>query len=91
MPLDLVPTADCRGATEPVVSAVAPEHTSLHIPIAGKGHTLASTLTVLQPWCWWLTIAGVRAWSNRSWLFCSAFVLIPILRMYGAWAAFSWR
>jgi hypothetical protein len=63
----------------------------LHIPLGGKGYTLASTLTVLQPWCWWLTIAGVRAWTNRSWLFCTMFVMVPILLLYSGWAAFSWR
>jgi hypothetical protein len=54
-----------------------------------KGFALLSSLTLIHPWAWWLTVLGVRVWSGRSWLFASVFALTPIVLMYGAWAVWA--
>jgi hypothetical protein len=40
---------------------------------------------------WALMIIGVHTWSQRSWLFSAAFVMIPIVVIYGIWAFFAFR
>lgn len=60
-----------------------------HVPMAGKGYTLLTTLTLLQPWMWWLTALGVRVWTGRSWTFSAIFALLPVVVGYGAWAIIS--
>jgi hypothetical protein len=62
-----------------------------HKTMQDKGFTLWSSLTVLHPWMWWLTVLGVRVWSGRSWLFSSVFVLTPIVLIYAAWAAWAYK
>lgn len=59
--------------------------------MADPGFTLLSSLTLINPWAWWLTVVGVRAWSGRSWLFSSVFALMPIVLVYGGWALWSFR
>ena len=36
-------------------------------------------------------IVGVRVWSQRSWAFSAIFILLPIVVLYGLWAAFAFR
>ena len=62
-----------------------------HVPIGGKGYVLLSSITILHPWAWWLTVVGVRVWTQRSWLFSTVFALLPSIVVYGVWAliAFS--
>lgn len=62
-----------------------------HVPAGGKGYTLLSSLTLLHPWVWWLTVVGVRVWSGRSWLFSSVFALVPIVLLYGGWALWAFK
>lgn len=58
---------------------------------ADKGFALLSSLTLLHPWCWWLTVVGVRVWSGRSWRSASVFALTPIVLVYGGWALWTFR
>lgn len=62
-----------------------------HVPLGGKGYVLLSSITILHPWVWWLTVVGVRVWTQRSWLFSTVFGLLPPIVVYGVWAliAFS--
>lgn len=62
-----------------------------HVPFGGKGYLLLSSITLIQPWCWWLTALGVRVWSGRSWLFSTIFGLLPVFLIYGVWALFAFR
>jgi|JRYD01.1.fsa_nt_gb hypothetical protein len=62
-----------------------------HVPFGGKGYVLLSSLTLLHPWIWWLTVLGVRTWTGRSWLFSSLFVLTPIVLLYGGWALWAFK
>jgi hypothetical protein len=56
-----------------------------------KGFALLSSLTLIHPWVWWLTVLGVRVWSGRSWLFSSVFALAPIVVLYGGWALWAFK
>jgi hypothetical protein len=40
---------------------------------------------------WVLAIIGVRAWTQRSWLFSATFVLIPVALLFGIWGFFAFR
>lgn len=59
------------------------------VPAGSRWHSLLSSLTILHPWVWWLTVVGVRVWSGRSWMFSSLFALSPVALVYGAWALFA--
>jgi hypothetical protein len=50
---------------------------------ADASYELLSGLGLISFWVWGLAIAGVRAWSNRSWLFSALFVLLPFIVIYG--------
>lgn len=60
-----------------------------HVPMNGKGFTLLSSLTLIHPWTWWLTVVGVRTWTGRSWMFSSLFALAPVVVVYGGWALWA--
>lgn len=55
------------------------------------GYTLFSSIDLIQLFSLYLAVAGVRAWSGRSWLFSSIFALLPYLLIYGIWAFISLR
>ena len=56
-----------------------------------KGFALLSSLTLIHPWVWWLTVLGVRVWSGRSWLFSTFLALAPIVVLYGGWALWAFK
>ena len=60
-----------------------------HVPASNRWYSLLSSVTILHPWIWWLTIVGVQVWSARSWVFCTLFALLPVALLYGGWALFS--
>jgi len=54
-----------------------------------SGYQLASTLGLLSMWTWALGIIGVRTWSGKSWTFSAIFYLLPLVVVYGVWAAIA--
>ncbi len=56
-----------------------------HVQRTSPWYTLLSTLTVLHPWAWWLTVQGVRSWTGRSTMFAAVFGLFPTAVLYGVW------
>jgi hypothetical protein len=60
-----------------------------HGPRGSRWHTLLSSLTVLQPWLWWLTVAGFRALSGRSWGSSVLFGLAPTAAVYALWVLYT--
>lgn len=62
-----------------------------HIPMGGKGFSLASALTLLHPWTWWLSVVAVKVWSQRTWTFAAVFSLLPVVIVYGVWAVLAMR
>jgi hypothetical protein len=53
---------------------------------AHPGAQLLSQINPITAWSWCLSIIAVKTWSNRSWLFSSVFVLLPVVLIYGGWA-----
>lgn len=62
-----------------------------HKGMAEPGFTLLTSVTLIHPIIWGLTIVAVRVWSGRSWWFSILFSMLPVLLVYGAWAAFAFR
>lgn len=63
----------------------------LHRPMGSPGHTLLESLSIPGVLSWIFMIIGVRVWSQRSWAFSALFILLPIVVVYGIWAAFAFR
>lgn len=75
-------------------SAMAPlslNELFFHRKMGEPGYTMLLTLTLLQPLAWLLAIIGMQVWSKRSWMFCSVFVLLPSVLIYGIWGWFAFR
>jgi hypothetical protein len=62
-----------------------------HRAMGEPGAALLSSLTLLHPWAWALSVIGVRTWSGRSLAFCTVFALAPTVAIYGIWALFAFR
>jgi hypothetical protein len=60
-----------------------------HLSPAHPGSQLLMQLNPITFWTWGLSILAVKLWSNRSWLFSSVFVLLPIVVIFGGWALFA--
>ncbi len=63
----------------------------LHKTMDSPGYTLFESITIPGILSWILMIVGVRVWSQRSWAFSAIFILLPIVVLYGLWAAFAFR
>ena len=63
----------------------------LHRPIGSPGQGLLDTLSIPSLLTWGLMIIGVRTWSQRSWEFSAAFVLVPIAVIASIWAFIAFR
>ncbi len=55
------------------------------------GFQLLSSLSLISVWGWVLSVIGVKTWSNRSLVFSSIFVLLPLVVVYGVWALFAFK
>jgi Yip1-like protein len=60
-----------------------------HLPLGSKAQSYLDALNIPGFLGWILAIIGVRTWSQRSWLFSSAFVLIPWVLFFGIWGFFA--
>jgi Yip1 domain len=61
----------------------------LHRPMGSPGQSLLESLSIPSLLSWILMIIGVRVWSQRSWAFSMAFILLPAVCLYGIWAFFA--
>lgn len=62
-----------------------------HRTAGQPGFMLLSSITILSPWAWALTVLGIKIWSSRSWLFSVLFGLLPAILIYGGWALFAFK
>lgn len=62
-----------------------------HRPFGSPGQTFFEALTIPGFLSWILMIVGVRAWSQRSWMFSAIFILLPIVLLYGIWGFFAFQ
>ncbi len=60
-----------------------------HVPMGHKWHSLLSSITILHPYIWWLTIIGVKVFSARSMTYATMVVLVPLVVIYSGWALFA--
>lgn len=61
----------------------------LQRPMGSPGYALFESLTIPLMLSLLLMIIGVRAWSGRSWAFSAVLVLLPVVVLYGVWAAIA--
>jgi hypothetical protein len=55
------------------------------------GYQFLVSLSIPTILSWVLSVIGVKAWSNRSWLFATVFVLLPVVIVYGIWAIVAFK
>jgi hypothetical protein len=86
----LIPLLMQRGAntTQEGLSLLSLNELLFHLPRSDRWHTLLSSLTVLHPWLWWLTVTGFRAWSGRSLGSSVLLGLAPTMAVYGLWVLY---
>jgi Yip1 domain len=63
----------------------------LHYPFGSKPQGFFEALSIPTLLSWALLIMGVRAWSQRSWVFSTIFAMIPALLIFGIWSIFVFR
>lgn len=62
-----------------------------HRPLGSPGQAFFDSLHIPGFLSWGLMVIGVHVWSQRSWLFSTIFVLLPIVVFYGIWAPIAFR
>jgi hypothetical protein len=62
-----------------------------HRALGTPEQPLLDSLTIPGFLSWALAIIGVRTWSQRSWVFSTIVVAIPIVLLYGIWSFFAFR
>jgi hypothetical protein len=54
--------------------------------MGSPGQGLLDAISIPSLLSWGLMIIGVRTWTQRSWGFSAAFVLVPIVVIFAIWA-----
>ncbi|MCA3017989.1 MAG: YIP1 family protein [Rhodocyclaceae bacterium] len=60
-----------------------------HVPLGHKWHGLLTSVTILNPYVWWLTVVGVKVFSQRSTTYSAVVVIVPLALIYAVWATFT--
>lgn len=68
-----------------VMSPLSLNELFFHRPLADPLHDYLAGINLMHAVGLVLAIMGVRAWSGRSWVYASVFVLLPPLVIYGTW------
>ena len=63
----------------------------LHRPMGSPGEALLDSLSIPGLLSWALLVIGVHTWSQRSWGFSAAFIVLPIVVIFGIWAFIAFR
>jgi len=74
-----------------VLASLSINELLLHRPMGSPGEGWFQAINIPALLSWILMIIGVRTWSQRGWSFSAAFVLVPIVAIYGLWAFISFR
>jgi Yip1 domain len=75
--------------TPDAISMLSLNELFFHVPMGHKWHSLLSSLTIVNPYIWWLTIVGVKVFSARSMTYAAVVVLVPLTVIYASWALFA--
>jgi hypothetical protein len=83
--------SDTTQVSPSVMQPLSLNELVLHQPMSSPGHGLFESVSLPAVLSWILMIIGVRVWSQRSWAFSAAFILLPTAAFYGIWAAIAFR
>jgi Yip1 domain len=83
--------SDSAQMTPSVLAPLSVNELVLHRPFGSPGYSLFQSLGITSVLTWILAIVGVHVWSQRSWAFSAAFMLLPTVVIYGVWAFFAFR
>jgi hypothetical protein len=78
--------ADNAQISPGTLQALSVNELLFHRPVGSPGQGLLDSLNIPGFLSWALMVIGVHTWSQRSWLFSAAFVLVPIVVIYAVWA-----
>jgi hypothetical protein len=81
--------SDTNQIAPGVTTALSLNELVFHRPMGSPGQGLLDALGIPSFLSWALMIIGVRTWTQRSWGFSAAFVLVPIVVIFGIWAFIS--
>jgi hypothetical protein len=73
------------------LSALSVNELLVNRPVGSPGEGLLTSLNIPGFLSWALLIIGVHTWSQRSWAFSAAFVLVPIAVIYAVWAFVAFK
>ena len=62
-----------------------------HLPMGSPGQNFLDALGIPGFLSWALMVIGVHNWSQRSWGYSLIVVFIPIVLVFGIWAAFTFN
>lgn len=78
--------SDTNQVAPGVTTALSLNELVFHKPMGSPGQGLLDALSIPSFLGWALMIIGVRTWTQRSWGFSAAFVLVPVAVIFGIWA-----
>lgn len=87
----LLALSDTTQISPGVLQALSLNELIFHRPEGSPGKGLLDTLSIPAFLSWTLMIIGVKTWSQRSWEFSAAFVLVPLAVIFGLWAFIALR
>jgi hypothetical protein len=87
----LLAMSDSSQVAPGVLAPLSLNELVVHRPPGSPGQGLLDAINIPGLLTWALMIIGVRTWSQRGWGFSAAFVLVPIVAIYGLWAFFAFR
>lgn len=87
----LLAMSDTTQMSPGILQALSLNELVLHRPEGSPGKGLLDTLSIPSFLSWALMIVGVKTWSQRSWEFSAAFVLVPLAVIFGVWAFIAFR
>jgi hypothetical protein len=83
--------ADNGQISPGTLQALSVNELLVHRPMGSPGQGLLDSLNIPGFLSWALMIVGVHTWSQRSWTFSAAFVLVPIVAIYAVWAFIAFK
>jgi hypothetical protein len=78
--------SDTNQIAPGVTTALSLNELVFHKPMGSPGQGLLDAISIPSLLSWGLMIIGVRTWTQRSWGFSAAFVLVPIVVIFAIWA-----
>jgi hypothetical protein len=83
--------SDTNQIAPGVMTALSLNELVFHRPMGSPGQGVFDAISIPALLGWTLMIIGVRTWSGKSWGFSAAFVLVPVVVIFGLWAFFSFN